>query len=142
MRIQSLESQNHVTLVIFCWNKHCLMLKFSMITSGWTRGATFTAVLSCLVLTSCLCHAQETSESTRKIVTRVAPQYPSLARGMRLQGGVRLEAVVEPDGSVKTVGIKGGHPVLAEAARDAIRNWKWAPASKETREFVEVKFSP
>ena len=66
----------------------------------------------------------------------------SLARGMNLQGSVRVEAVVAPDGSAKTVKIKGGHPLLAQAAHDAIQKWKWAPASNETRELIEVKFIP
>jgi outer membrane biosynthesis protein TonB len=44
-----------------------------------------------------LSQAQET-EGTRQVVTRVNPQYPSLARGMKLQGSVKVEAVVAPDG--------------------------------------------
>jgi TonB family protein len=114
-----------------------------MKTSGWMRAAAFTTLLSCLcVFAFCLCRAQEASESNRKIVNRVAPQYPPLARNMKIQGSVKVEATVAPDGSVKTVQIRGGHPVLAEAAHDAIRNWKWEPAPKETREFIEVKFNP
>ncbi|MGB6678068.1 MAG: energy transducer TonB [Terriglobales bacterium] len=80
--------------------------------------------------------------SSRVVVTRVAPQYPSLARGIKLQGSVRLEAVVAPDGSAKTVEIKGGHPLLAQAAHDAVQKWKWAPAPRETRELTEVHFNP
>jgi TonB family protein len=95
------------------------------------------------VMGSRLSRAQVPSESIRKVVTRVVPQYPNLARTMRIQGGsVKVEAVVAPDGSVRTVEIKGGHPVLAQAAHDAVRNWKWAPATKETRELIEIKFNP
>jgi TonB family protein len=61
---------------------------------------------------------------------------------MALAGIVRVEAVVSPDGSVKAVAVKGGHPVLAQAAVNAVRKWKWEPASQESREAVEVKFSP
>jgi hypothetical protein len=43
---------------------------------------------------------------------------------------------------VKSVEVKGGHPVLVRAAQDAIYKWKWAPASHETREAIEVKFDP
>jgi TonB family protein len=93
------------------------------------------------VLASYRCLTQET-ESRRKVVNRVPPQYPSLAHSMKLQGSVRVEAVVEPDGSAKTVEIKGGHPLLAQAAHDAVQKWKWAPAPKETRELIEVKFNP
>jgi TonB family protein len=103
------------------------------------RAAVFAAVLSCL-FASCTCPAQET-EGIRQVVTRVNPQYPSLARGMKLQGSVKVEAVVAPDGSAKTVAIKGGHPLLAQAAHDAVQKWKWVPASKETHELIEVKFN-
>ena len=61
---------------------------------------------------------------------------------MALQGVVRVEAVVAPDGTVKAVDVKGGHPVLAQAAVNAVRKWKWEPAARESREPVEVKFSP
>jgi len=106
-----------------------------------TRAAVLTAVLCCCVFASCLCRAQE-AEGSRQVVTRVNPQYPSLARGMKLQGSVKVEAVVAADGSAKTVAIKGGHPLLAQAAHDAVQKWKWAPASKETHELIEVKFNP
>jgi TonB family protein len=76
------------------------------------------------------------------VVSRVSPQYPSLARGMRLQGSVKVEAVVAPDGSAKTVAIKGGHPLLAQAAHDAVQKWKWVATPKETHELIEVKFNP
>ena len=61
---------------------------------------------------------------------------------MKLQGSVKVEAVVAADGSAKTVAIKGGHPLLAQAAHDAVQKWKWASASKETHELIEVKFNP
>jgi membrane protein involved in colicin uptake len=50
--------------------------------------------------------------------------------------------VVAPDGSAKTVAIKGGHPLLAQAAHDAVQKWKWVAAPKETHELIEVKFNP
>ncbi len=78
----------------------------------------------------------------RRLVEHSAPPYPSLARAMALQGVVRVEAVVAPDGTVKAVDVKGGHPVLAQAAVNAVRKWKWEPAARESREPVEVKFSP
>jgi TonB family protein len=111
-------------------------------TSGWWRAAVFTAFLSCWLFAFCLCRAQETSEGNRQVVTRVSPQYPSLARGMKLQGSVKVEAVVAPNGSAKTVAIKGGHPLLAQAAHDAVQKWKWVPAPAETRELIEIKFNP
>jgi hypothetical protein len=61
---------------------------------------------------------------------------------MALKGTVRLEAVVATTGKVKVVNIKGGHPLLAQAAARAVSNWKWEASSAETHEVVEVQFSP
>ncbi len=108
-------------------------------TSGWRRAE---ALVILCVCASCFCRAQETSEGTRQVVNRVTPQYPSLARGMKPQGSVKLEAVVAPNGSAKTVKIIGGHPLLAQAAHDAIQKWKWVPAPNETHELIEVNFNP
>ena len=85
---------------------------------------------------------QELTEGNRKVVSRVMPQYPEMARTMNLKGNVKAEAVVEPNGVVKSVEVKGGHPVLVRAAQAAIYKWKWAPASHETREPIEVRFDP
>jgi len=49
--------------------------------------------------------------------------------------------LVAPNGTVKGVEIKGGHPVLALAAQSAIRQWKWQAAAHESHESVELKFS-
>ncbi|HEV3207007.1 MAG TPA: energy transducer TonB [Terriglobales bacterium] len=75
-------------------------------------------------------------------MNQVTPQYPQIARNMNLKGSVRAEAVVEPNGIVKTVEVKGGHPLLVRAAQSAIYKWRWAPAAHETREPIEVKFNP
>jgi TonB family protein len=98
-------------------------------------------LLAALVLLSAL-FAQEDVAPARKIVNRVNPHYPEIARTMNLRGNVKAEAVVEPNGTVKTVDVKGGHPVLVRAAQNAIYKWRWAPAAHETREPIEVRFDP
>lgn len=85
---------------------------------------------------------QEVSENARMIVRKVQPQYPALAQQMGIKGSVKLEVVVEPDGRVKSMNAKGGHPLLVEAAQDAIRQWRWQPASHQSLESVEVRFNP
>ena len=72
----------------------------------------------------------------------MAPAYPTLARSMALEGIVKLDALVAPDGTVKTVQIKAGHPILVQAAANAVRRWRWEPAAHDSHEVVEVKFSP
>jgi len=92
---------------------------------------------------SCPARAQqEQTESRRKVVNRVVPSYPEMARSMRIRGAVRIEAVVAPNGVVKSTNIIGGHPLLAQSAEQAVHKWKWEPASAESKEFVEVKFDP
>ena len=70
------------------------------------------------------------------------PAYPDIARSLRIKGTVRIEAVVAPNGSVKTTHILGGHPLLAQSAEQAVHKWKWEPASAESKELVEVRFDP
>ena len=82
------------------------------------------------------------ADSARKLVQRTAAPYPELARSMGLQGVVKLDVLVSTDGSVKETQIKGGHPVLAQAAVNSVRRWKWEAAARESHEIVEVKFSP
>jgi TonB family protein len=106
----------------------------------------WTAILTLLFATvAVVCpkpsFAQEDSEGKRKVTNRVMPDYPEMARRMNLKGVVRVDVVVGSNGLVKTVDVKGGHPVLAQAAVAAVRKWKWEPAAHDTKEPVEVKFS-
>lgn len=55
------------------------------------------------------------------------PPYPSLARQARVEGVVRLEAVIGTDGSVKNLRLVQGHPLLAAAAIAAVREWRYTP---------------
>lgn len=84
--------------------------------------------------------AQGTLTPLRKIVTRVAPAYPELAKKMHIQGTVRVEAVVRPNGTVKSTRILGGNPVLIESASDAVKKWKFEPGQSETTEVVQLAF--
>jgi outer membrane biosynthesis protein TonB len=61
---------------------------------------------------------------------------------MSIKGIVKLEAVVEPNGNVKSITAKGGHPLLVQAAQDAIRLWKWQLEAHETIESIEIRFNP
>ena len=69
------------------------------------------------------------------------PEYPELARRSKLQGTVHLELDVRRDGTVKSVRVLGGHPVLAEALSQAVMEWKYEPAPDETVEQVNYTFS-
>jgi TonB family protein len=95
-----------------------------------------------LIVVSSRKGAQEARESTRKVVNRVVPAYPEMARTMNLKGNVKVEVVVGPSGAVKSVEIKGGQPVLAKSAENAVFKWKCESAAGKTRELVEMKFNP
>jgi TonB family protein len=109
-----------------------------------SRVASVVVVACCLVFIVSATHvalAQEGSESARKVVHRVTPTYPDLARRMSITGSVKLEVTVAANGSPKNPKVVGGHPLLVQSAIDAINEWRWAPG-QETKEFVEFKFSP
>ena len=95
----------------------------------------------CLTLAVCTsAQAQTDTAIKRRVIAQTAPAYPSLARNMALEGVVRLEVLVNLDGAVTKVEVKGGHPVLAQAAATAVRQWRWEKAPHESRETVEIKF--
>jgi TonB family protein len=81
-----------------------------------------------------------TDEGKRKIKSKVAPSYPELARRMSVAGRVKIEVVINPDGRVKSTRVVGGHPLLVQACQDAVREWKFLPASEETTQIVEFEF--
>jgi TonB family protein len=81
-------------------------------------------------------------ELTRKVKSKVSPVYPELARRMSISGVVKVQVVVAQNGTVKSTKIVGGHPLLVNAATDAVKKWKFEPASEETTGIVEFKFDP
>jgi TonB family protein len=83
---------------------------------------------------------QGQTESTRKLLSRVAPDYPEIAKQMGIAGAVKVEVVIAPNGTAKSVEAKGGHPLLIQAAVNAVHRWKWSAGPHETKELVEVKF--
>jgi hypothetical protein len=53
-------------------------------------------------------YGQDSPDNARAVIRKVQPQYPALAQRMSIKGSVKLEVVVEPDGSVKSLNTKGG----------------------------------
>lgn len=72
------------------------------------------------------------------LISQVAPVYPPLAKQARIQGDVELSAVIGTDGKVKNLMVVRGHPLLVQAALDAVRNWVYKPTLLNG-EPVEVK---
>lgn len=87
-----------------------------------------------------LAQKTQSEELLRRAKTRVQPAYPELAKKMNLSGTARIEVVVAPNGTVKDARIVGGHPVLAGAALDAAKQWRFEPANVESTGIIEFKF--
>lgn len=80
------------------------------------------------------------SQESRKLIRKVDPVYPELARKMNLTGIVKVEIKIAPDGSVKDVQTLGGSPVLAASVQDAVKQWKYSSAPVESTKILEFKF--
>lgn len=61
------------------------------------------------------------------VLHRVQPTYPSLARTARVQGSVVLAAVIGKDGTIQNLHVLSGHPLLTQAALDAVKQWRYRP---------------
>ena len=67
-----------------------------------------------------------------KLVHQVTPVYPPLARQARISGIVRLEAVISRGGLIESLQVMIGHPLLTQAALDAVRQWVYQPTLLNT----------
>ena len=61
------------------------------------------------------------------IISKVQPDYPPMARQARIQGAVVMKAVINQTGDVESVELLSGHPMLVQAALDAVKQWKYRP---------------
>ena len=61
------------------------------------------------------------------LIHDVKPPYPPLARQARIQGTVVLQAVIGKDGAIQNLRVVSGHPMLAQAALDAVKQWRYKP---------------
>jgi len=77
---------------------------------------------------------------TRKPVANPDPEYPEIARRMNITGTVKTEIVISPEGTIKSVKVLGGHPLLVDAVQKALKRWKYAPTGSETTIQLDFKF--
>jgi TonB family protein len=115
---------------------------------GIVSQRTATALLAILTLAVTLgpihvgAQQAQNDEIVRRAKSKVQPGYPELARKMNIAGTVKIEVVVAPNGTVKDARVVGGHPVLAGAALDAAKKWRFEPAAGESSGVLEFKFEP
>jgi periplasmic protein TonB len=62
-----------------------------------------------------------------RVTNNPSPIYPPLARQARIQGVVKLEGIIAKDGSVIELKVISGHPLLIQAAMNAVSNWRYEP---------------
>jgi protein TonB len=72
------------------------------------------------------------------LVNRVEPKYPAFAIAARISGTVHLRAIIGKDGTVRELEVVDGNPLLAQAAKVAVQNWRYQP-TRLNGEPVEVE---
>jgi TonB family protein len=96
-----------------------------------------------LLAVFCACTVSDAQTPTeRKVVSRVAPVYPEIARRSHLGGVVKLEVLVSHDGKVKSAKPVGGSPVFIQSALDAVQKWHFETAAADSIENVQIVFDP
>ncbi len=91
-------------------------------------------------------HVQLSQQATQTATKTVAPDYPLLARQMKVQGAVVLEALISREGSIQELQVLSGPSILAAAAREAVRQWRFKPYFQngeaiETQAKITVNFT-
>jgi TonB family protein len=93
-------------------------------------------IVALCLLTATLLHAD-----TRKSVRTVPPVYPAIAAKMRIEGTVKLDVTIAPDGSVGDIKVVIGHTLLAPTAIDAVKKWRYEPGEGKSTQSVSVEFN-
>ena len=80
-----------------------------------------------------------TSEDALKsLVKRVEPEYPAIAKQMRVVGKVTVDITVETDGSVSEVKVTSGNPLLTSTVVGTVKKWKFTPFTGANGEPTKV----
>jgi TonB family protein len=84
-------------------------------------------------------------ESAR-LISQTTPVYPEVAKKARIQGVVRLDAVINKDGTILELNVISGHPLLVKAAVDAVQQWRYQPTllngeAVEVATEIDVNFT-
>jgi protein TonB len=89
---------------------------------------------------------QLSPQATQSVTVSVPPDYPLLARQMKVQGAVRLQALISREGTIQELQILSGPGILAAAAREAVKQWHFKPYIQngqpvETQARITVNFT-
>jgi TonB family protein len=91
-------------------------------------------------------HVQMSPDASALVTIPVKPNYPLLARQMKVQGSVILQALIGKDGIIQNLRVVSGPHILASAAQDAVRQWHFKPhlqgsEAVETQAKITVNFT-
>jgi TonB family protein len=84
------------------------------------------------------------AEAMAAAVSRPAPEMPPVAKQLKLQGAVELDVLIDEAGSVEKTDLVRGNPVLAKAAQDGVKRWKFKPfkdGDKATKVITTLSFN-
>jgi len=106
--------------------------------------------IACLLACTRLLPAQDAllrvseSEARRAIVKKVEPEYPAMARQIRLSGQVQVDVVIGESGAVEKVSVLKGNVLLSNSAVSALRKWQFTPfagaANKPAKAVASLTF--
>ena len=109
-----------------------------------------TSILLSLCLTTVPGLAQETvrrlsqEEAVKAAVTKPQPEYPPVARQLRIQGRIEVEMSIDPAGAVDNVKVISGNPALTGNAVNTLKHWRFEPilsGGKPVRAVAVLDFS-
>jgi periplasmic protein TonB len=114
--------------------------------SGATSSASGASPSTTSVEVSTADHVQLSPQTAQSVTVSVPPDYPLLARQMKVQGAVRLQALISRDGTIQELQILSGPSILATAAREAVKQWHFKPYIQngqpvETQARITVNFT-
>jgi protein TonB len=80
------------------------------------------------------------------LISKPVPKYPAEAKQARIQGQVKLVAIIAKDGTVRDLTVISGHPLLVPAALEAVRQWVYSPTllngvPTEVETEIDVNFT-
>jgi TonB family protein len=95
--------------------------------SGAASSSSQSAAANSVPVVSAADHVQLSPQAAQNVSVSVPPDYPLLARQMKVQGAVILQALISREGSIQELQIVSGPGILAAAAREAVKQWRFKP---------------
>ncbi len=137
-----------MSVEVVAGNRHTIMPgRTSAINVDLSKGSeTPAAPPAANAVVSAADRVQLSQQATQTATKTVAPDYPLLARQMKVQGAVVLEALISREGSIQDLQVLSGPSILAAAAREAVRQWRFKPYFQngeaiETQAKITVNFT-